>query len=506
MDESIIENRGDEADGGRFIDALPRLQLHGVSTRVDRILASMTARISSWLLFAAASFAPLPFGSNVPSAVAFWCIVLGTCLVFAPVRSLSVGQLALAGLAAIVVAAYALVMHEQLAEHPWLPIATPNPIWHQAEAALHMPLSSIVSIAHNEPWLELGRPLLCVLTIACGFLVGVDHVRARQLITVIAWSGAVYAAYGIMAQILDPAHVLWREKQAYIGAVTGPFINRNTAATYFGSCAVLWSLILWEGARLKMPRGPLDWRGMAARLFSAPSKKAVIAFAMLFLCLMAMFMTGSRAGVVLSLVALMVAFVAFFRRDLPRRTGLLSALVGGGAIAFFLLQLMGGGISTRFDAQGLADGGRLETYRATLRMIADHPWFGTGQGTFAYAFPAYRSSNVSIWGVWDMAHNTPLQIAAEMGIPIAALVVVAWIVIFAVLARGALTRRRGLLVPVVALAVATLAALHSLIDFPLQIPGYAIVALSLIGAGLAQSFRNERVENRVGKSVSKKLL
>jgi len=34
--------------------------------------------------------------------------------------------------------------------------------------------------------------------------------------------------------------------------------------------------------------------------------------------------------------------------------------------------------------------------------------------------------------------------------------------------------------------------LHSLIDFSLQIPGYAIVALSLIGAGLAQSFSARR--------------
>ena len=38
----------------------------------------------------------------------------------------------------------------------------------------------------------------------------------------------------------------------------------------------------------------------------------------------------------------------------------------------------------------------LETYKATLRLIADHPWFGTGEGTFAQAFPAYRSANVSM--------------------------------------------------------------------------------------------------------------
>ena len=450
--------------------------------------AAWPERIAAWLLFAAVALAPLPFGSSQSIAIAFWCIVLGASLVFAPVRSLGAGQLALAGVAGVVVAAYALVLHEQLAEHPWLPGAIPHPIWQETERALGVPLVPLVSIARNQPWLELGRPLVCMLAISCGFLVGADHGRARQLIKIIAWSGAAYAAYGILAHLFDPAHILWRDKEAYLDSVTGTFINRNTAGAYFGSCAVVWSLLLWQRMRAEMPRGPLQWRVFSARLFSHPPKKVVVAFAMLFLCLAAMFMTGSRGAVVVSLLALVVAFTSFFRRNLPTRTGLITAVAGGGAIALLLLQVMGAGVNGRFDIQGLADGGRLAVYRSTLRMIADHPWFGTGQGTFAYAFPAYRSANVSMWGVWDIAHNSLLEIAADMGVPIAALVVAAWMVIFAVLVHGSRVRRRGLLFPVAALAVALVAVLHSMIDFSLQIPGYSIVALSLIGTGLAQSF------------------
>ena len=84
-----------------------------------------------------------------------------------------------------------------------------------------------------------------------------------------------------------------------------------------------------------------------------------------------------------------------------------------------------------------------------------------------------------------MAHSTLLQLAAEMGVPVAAAVVFGWLVVFGVLLLGTRNRRRDRLIPVAALAVATLAVLHSLIDFSLQIPGYSIVALSLIGAGLA---------------------
>jgi O-antigen ligase len=449
-------------------------------------------RLSSWLLFAAVALAPLPFGSSESAAVACWCIVLGACLVLASAQPLNAAQLTLAGLAGFIVAAYALVLHEQLADHPWLAAAAADPVWHQAATALGEPLQPSVSVARHQAWFELGRPLVCMLAIACGFLVGADRERARQLVKVIAWSGAAYAAYGIAAHLLDPTRILWRDKEAYLAYVTGTFINRNTAAVYFGSCAVVWSLLLWERVRSAMPRGAMQWRTVPTRLFAAMPRNVVVAFAMFFLCLAAMFMTGSRGGVVLSLFALVVGFTAYFRRDLPRRSGLLTALAGGAAIAVIVFQLMGGAVSARLDYEGAADEGRLATYRATLRMIADHPWFGTGQGTFAYAYPAYRPSDVSMWGVWDIAHNTLLEIAADMGIPIAALVAFAWLVIFAVLVRGVWIRHSSRVVLVSALAVAILAVLHSLIDFSLQIPGYSIMALALIGAGLAQSAADSR--------------
>jgi hypothetical protein len=52
----------------------------------------------------------------------------------------------------------------------------------------------------------------------------------------------------------------------------------------------------------------------------------------------------------------------------------------------------------------------------------------------------------------------------------------------------ALVTRDQILV-VAALAVAAPGIMHSLIDFSLQIPDFAIVVFALIGAGLAQSFR-----------------
>ena len=456
--------------------------------------------IASWLLFAIVALAPLPFGSVEPTVVAFWCIGLGICLVLAPIGPLKAGQLGLAALAALIVGAYAFVLHEQLAEHPWL--ATANPVWQEAGQALGGSLSPVVAIARGEPWFALGKTLLCILAITGGFVIGSDGRRARQLIKIIGWSGAAYAVYGIVSHVLDPDHILGRDKHFYIDSVTGTFINRNTAGAYFGSVAVVWSVLLWEQARLSMPRKGSKWSVMFTRLFSAPPRKAVVAFVMLFLCLAAMFMTLSRGAALVSLLSLTIGFVAFFWRDLPRRGGGIAVAIGAGIVALVLLELMGAGVNGRFDLEGLSEGGRLDTYRSAVHMIADHPWFGTGLGTFVQAFPAYRSPDASMWGVWDLAHNTLLEIATDMGVPIAVLVVIAWIVILAVLFRGIIIRRRGRPFPVAAFSVALLGILHSLIDFSLQIPGYAIVALTLVGAGLAQSFASNRDGTGIPSNVN----
>src|SRR5262249_49872949 len=190
---------------------------------------------------------------------------------------------------------------------------------------------------------------------------------------------------------------------------------------------------------------------------------------------------------------LAVAFVCYAYRYLPPRR-LLGTIAGGGILVLAGLVVLGGDILARFDAtgiEGMLDRGRWDVYASTLRMIADRPWFGTGLGTFALAYPAYRSGDTSMWGTWDRAHSTPLELAAELGLPLAGIIFLAWSAVLVILVRGIFVRRRDQIVPTAAFAVALLAILHSLVDFSLQIPGYAMVAFALTGAGLAQSFRTK---------------
>jgi O-antigen ligase len=452
---------------------------------LDEIMTTATPaptnRISSYILFGTVVAVPFPFGSTDPAAIAFWCIVLGLGAIFVSPRRLRREHFPLVGLALIVTLAYAFVLHEQLAARPW--IASPHPLWRESAKTLGILIEPSASIARNQPFLVLGAPLANILALICSFIVCIDRARARQLLHVIAWSGVAYAAYGIAAYKIDPTHVLWREAPQ-LHTLSSTFSYRSTAAVYFGSCAVLWLLFSLEHLRRRLPPDSVYWRSAPHLLLS---EMPILSIVMFFICLTALLMTESKAGTMLSFMALVLAIVAFFYRDLRRRRWILVALMIGGLTAFALLETLGANVVHQLEAAEFGlDQGRLDTYRSMLRIIADHSWFGTGLGTFVWSFPAYRSGDM--WGIWTFAHSTPLELAGDLGLPLTGLIGLAWLVVLGVLMRGVGTRRKDRIIPAGALAVAILSLTHSFIDFSFQIPGYAIVVFALVGAGLAQSF------------------
>jgi O-antigen ligase len=386
----------------------------------------------------------------------------------------------------MVTLAYAFVLHEQLAARPW--IASPNSLWRQSAESLNIPIEPVVSIARNEPLLALGAPLANMLALICSFIICIDRDRARQLLLVIAWSGVAYAVYGITAYLIDPTHVLWREAPAS-HTLSSTFNYRSTAAVYFGLCAVLWLLFVLQHLRRRLPLDSVYWR-MAPHLLL--SEVPILSLIMLLVCVVAVLMTYSRSGVVLSFMALAIAFFGFFYRNLKRRRWVAGGLLASALLAFVAFEVLGGNVINRLEMEGYVDPGRLETYRSTLQMIADHPWFGTGLGTFVWSFPIYRSDSF-MWGIWTFAHSTSLEVAADLGLPLTGLVGLAWFVALIALLRGVRIRRNDRIFPAAALAVAVLCLAHSFIDFSLQNPGYAIVVFALVGAGVAQSFSSNNV-------------
>ena len=142
----------------------------------------------------------------------------------------------------------------------------------------------------------------------------------------------------------------------------------------------------------------------------------------------------------------------------------------------------------RIGSQGLFDDARWSVY--------GFAWQASGSGRFwepepapsRICFPRSEPTIFTAWGVWDYAHSTILEIAVEMGIPVAAMVVIAALASLFILARGVVKskgRSRRSLAAITGIAV--LSYLHSMIDFSLQIPGYLSFSAILLGCGLARA-------------------
>jgi O-antigen ligase len=171
------------------------------------------------------------------------------------------------------------------------------------------------------------------------------------------------------------------------------------------------------------------------------------------------------------------------KRKLPRWY-ILSFAITAFALIVILADRLG-----RIASQGFIDDNRLSVYYLTLQAIRARPLLGAGAGTFPDLFPAFRTNVISTWGVWDYAHSTILEIAFEMGIPVAAMIVIAALLCVFILLRAALatSERVDRRVLAAVAGIATLSFLHSTIDFSLQIPGYSIVFGILLGCGLARA-------------------
>jgi O-antigen ligase len=450
-------------------------------------------RFAAILLYAVVAAAPLPFGSTEPVVIAFWCFCLGIALVATTPSSLSNAQLSLFGLVACVILGYACVLHEQLATDPWV---AAHPIWKSAEDALGLRLNASVSITKDQALFSFGPVLGNLLILLCSYIVCADRHRARQLLLVVAWSGAAYAIYGIASFLIAPHRLLWVVKRAYTDSLTSSFVNRNTAAIYFGTCSIVWLLLLLERARRVEAIGLRASFSLSSSTVLQLPRDVLTAAGLTLLCLVAMFMTNSRAGSIFSLLGCLIASIGFHLRYLNSIKRICTSIAIAFAALAILFVIMGGNVNGRFDFQSLRSEDRFATYQSVLQMIRDHPWLGTGPGTFAAAFTLYRSGDVSVAGVWDKAHSTPLELASEVGVPLTAIIILVWSIGLGLLAKGMLQRRRDQIFSVAAFAAAAIALAHSLIDFSLQIPGYSLIVFALVGAGVAQSFSSRVKQNR----------
>lgn len=440
----------------------------------------MFRSVQLWTTIAALVLAPLFFGSVDLFWVVVWTILLSfgvLCGAAAPAMQRAQGGLLLGF--AVLCGAYALVAAVQVIPHVIEPLN--DPIWRRANESFGLDTLPRISSRAAIPSFAIGHFLLFAASFVSGFLVGTSRRSSEKLIRFAQYSILVYASYGVAALLIAPDSLLWTTKAAYRGYLTATFVNHNTAATYVGTGMILWSCLAASSGQ------SMRFSDLRILLMSRSNEemalKVILRSAAAVVCAFALLLTGSRAGLLCSSIGFVVALTLMVanRSKLPRLYLIALALVAS-AITIVWVSKLG-----RLASQGLVDENRLSVYHSSLQAIWQRPLLGSGAGTFPDLFPLFRSDDLWSWGVWDYAHSTILEIAFEMGIPVAATVAVGAAVSVVILIKSAIsasdrTDRRTLS----AIAgIATLGYLHSTVDFSLQIPGFFVVFAILLGCGLA---------------------
>ena len=121
------------------------------------------------------------------------------------------------------------------------------------------------------------------------------------------------------------------------------------------------------------------------------------------------------------------------------------------------------GILARLHAGDSQCSSRLTLWSNVLHLIAQKPWLGWGWGELDYAHFITLYSGPRFCDILANAHNLPLHLAVELGVPFALLfcVVGIWIVLRAKPWRETDATRQ------MAWTVLTLIGLHSLLEYPL---------------------------------------
>ncbi len=229
----------------------------------------------------------------------------------------------------------------------------------------------------------------------------------------------------------------------------------------------------------------LVWIWVRARGWDARVKWIALVFAggvMLF-CLV---LTGSRGGFMAFGVMALTVFACWFPGGERRTVFWLIGLVATLLVVFLLGQRAG---FLHFGTTSLES--RMDYWRGAVAIAKDHPWVGTGPGTFGSIYPKYKTA---LSEEAQAVHNNFLQMWSDSGV----LAFVAYALLWIVAVRDAFRLARQRTGDAAAMAVCgALAgwAVHGLMDFDLYSPGVALPAFILLGIvqGLKELPRTDSV-------------
>lgn len=445
-----------------------------------------------YLLLAAVSLSPLPFGSVQIGAWSLLALVAGLATAgWAVMAALGSGPAVSVGRMAWPLAAFLLAVAWILLQLGTLtPASWHHPIWAMASEALGKPLAGRVAI---DP--EAGRfALIRLLSYAAIFLLatqyGADAKLGERALRIFTMAGAVAAGIGLLIWSAGLSHLLWFDEgfvagqTRYGSRLAMPFVNPNHLASFAGM-GLICAVGLLAGETRGLWRPETARREKLRRFFDTVIARRWPLLVSGMVYAMAVLLSQSRGGLLALLFGLLVLWAALVGRMKPRISRTITAVVLAAVVAGVFFAPAVSRITDRIGKVETEASQRMEIYRNAGKAIEASPLLGYGYGGFPALYRMYDQRDTV--GVVDFAHSTVLENVVELGIPAAVLLygTILWTVIACW--RGARARRRDQHIPALAAGVAAIALIHSMVDFPLQIPAIAAAFSLILGVGFAQS-------------------
>lgn len=323
-----------------------------------------------------------------------------------------------------------------------------------------------------------------------------DERRNLVAVRLLFAAGVLQAAFAIVMWASGAHYQFMHQDIAHGGRARGSFVYFNSLACYLVLMLCLGvALVMRDMIRQPAPRrdhlGP-GWRRatMSVGRFLLSSRMRIRL--LMIVMVIALVLTRSRMGNVAFFVAALSAsaLVAWrWRRWRRPALWLMGSLLVFDVVVLgqwvgldhVVARLQGTAITREAGGPQESVEARLEPSRASLPMIAERPWFGYGGGTYYLSFAPWKTP--SMWLYFDHAHNDYIEWAADTGLVglalLSGLVLASLSRAMRMMGRGQSSLARGLGLAVLMMGVAL--ALHSLVDFNLQIPAIALNVVVILG-------------------------
>jgi O-antigen ligase len=336
-----------------------------------------------------------------------------------------------------------------------------------------------ISLSPRATWLSALSLLAPVAIFLATLLLGYRERRAASLILVLI--GLVSVFLGLAQVAEGPTSSLRFFTITNVSEAVGFFANRNHFAAALYACMLFAAAWAVEAAAPPASgRGKLDTRWVLA---------VVAGFTALVILVAGQAIARSRAGLGLTMVALLGA-VALAFRDRRNTSGVTAArlLFAATALAtMFAAQFMLYRVFERFAEDPLADA-RLALARVTVEAAQSYMPFGSGMGTFVPVFAMQQQPEDAVVDAYaNRAHNDLLELWLETGV--AGIVLMALFTFWLIRSAFRLWRSDAAAGSEVDLTIARAATLvvalivaHSLVDYPLRTG--AMMAIMAFACGL----------------------